>query len=350
VTTPSALSTSNSQPSLRFSVIVPTYQRRDLVTGTVSALARQEFAGGFEVIVVVDGSTDGTAEALKGLDVPFPLAVVEQPNAGSAAARNRGATVARAELLLFLDDDMEAHSRMLAEHDASHRSGAAAVMGHIPVHPQSPAGLLTRGVTKWAEDRAERLRQPGATLGLGDMLTGQISVSRALFERLGGFDTGFRQLATSGNADTDFGCRLLESGCLVVFNERAISWQWYVVTPRQYLRRWHEVGRADVRFVRKHPGQRAAIFTPKKLAQRRRWMVAPLAMLCRWVFVRRVERGRTDARTARWFRRVRWYEYWRGVAEAGGIPGEEPHPHHDWRVTAMPESGAALDSRLRASD
>jgi glycosyltransferase involved in cell wall biosynthesis len=307
----------------RFSVIIPTFQRRDLVAANVAALARQEFAGGFEVIVVVDGSTDGTAETLRALRVPFPLRVVDQPNAGSAAARNHGAALATADLLMFLDDDMEAHPRLLAEHERSHREGAAAVMGHIPVHPESPSGLLAERVGTWAEERARRLSKPRAEVGLEDMLTGQLSVGRALFQRQTGFDTRFRQQISSGNADTDFGCRLLHSGCRVIFNPKAISWQKYIVTPRQYLRQWREAGKADVRFVRKHPDQLSAIFTPRKLQQRRRWMIPPVAAVLRWVFIRRVERGLTDARTARWYGAVRWYEYWQGVAEAGGVPPTE---------------------------
>jgi hypothetical protein len=109
----------------------------------------------------------------------------------------------------------------------------------------------------------------------------------------------------------------------VIFNPKAISWQKYIVTPRQYLRQWREAGKADVRFVRKHPDQLSAIFTPRKLQQRRRWMIPPVAAVLRWVFIRRVERGLTDARTARWYGAVRWYEYWQGVAEAGGVPPTE---------------------------
>jgi glycosyltransferase involved in cell wall biosynthesis len=315
-----AAGASHAGESPRFSIIIPTYQRRDLVTANVSALAAQQFEGRFEVIVVVDGATDGTAEALRRLTVPLPLTVVEQQNAGSAAARNHGAGLARGEVLLFLDDDMEAHPSLLGEHDRSHRTGADAVMGHIPLHPKSPAGLLSDGVRSWADARTRRLSEPGAQLLLEDMLTGQLSVTRAVFGRLTGFDTRFRQQDTSGNADTDFGHRLLQSGCRVVFNPAAISWQHYVVTPRQYLRRWHEVGRADVRLVRKHPDRAEAIFSRKKLQNRHRWMVWPAAALLRWVFVRRVERGLTDRRTARWFNTVRWYEYWRGVEESGGLP------------------------------
>ena len=107
----------------RFSVIVPTHQRRERVVHNVEALAGQELAS-FEAIVVVDGSTDGTAAALRELDLPFPLTVVEQDNQGAAEARNAGARAAVGEILLFLDDDMEAAPSLLAEHDRSHRAGA----------------------------------------------------------------------------------------------------------------------------------------------------------------------------------------------------------------------------------
>src|SRR5262245_319240 len=87
--------------ALRFSVVFPTYQRRNVVVKSVYALKQQEFEGRFEVIVVVDGSDDGSADALRELDTPFTLTVLEQPNRGAASARNRGAVHARGEILLF---------------------------------------------------------------------------------------------------------------------------------------------------------------------------------------------------------------------------------------------------------
>src|SRR5947207_8185848 len=182
----------------RFTVVIPTYQRRDVVVENVRALERQTFEGGFDVVVVVDGSTDGSAEALRRLETPFRLMVIEQPNSGPAAARNRGADRSSGELLLFLDDDMEADPRLLAEHDASHRDGADVVIGHMPLHPGSPPGFLSRGVGEWAERRLERLSGLGGALPVQELLGGQLSIARDRFARLGGFDQAFTADGTFG--------------------------------------------------------------------------------------------------------------------------------------------------------
>ena len=121
--------------STRFSIVVPTYQRRDVLLGTLASLGALETPWPVELVVVVDGSTDGSADAARAVDVPFTVTVVEQANAGAAAARNRGAATARGEHLLFLDDDMTADPRLLVEHDAVLRAGADAAVGHIPLHP-----------------------------------------------------------------------------------------------------------------------------------------------------------------------------------------------------------------------
>ncbi len=317
--------------ALRFSVIIPTYQRRDVVCASVAALAKQEFGGAFEVIVVVDGSTDGTAEALRRLSVPFSLTVLEQSNQGASEARNHGASMARGEILLFLDDDMESDPRLLIEHDQSHRTGADVVLGHIPLHPDSPPSVLRQGVCDWAERRARRLSVAGATLTLQDLLTGQMSLRKETFARAGGFDTDFTCGGTFGNEDVDFGYRLLQRGEHIVFNPAAISWQKYIVRPSQYLRQYRHAGRADVVFARKHPDQAKTIFTLSKFYQpSSRLLWRPLVALHPWsapvtgairrYALHRAERGDSELRTAKWLRRAKRIEYFKGVREAGGVP------------------------------
>jgi peptidoglycan/xylan/chitin deacetylase (PgdA/CDA1 family)/GT2 family glycosyltransferase len=305
------------------------------VLASVRSLAQQVFDGSFEVIVVVDGSEDGSAAALRDMDVSFPLSVLEQPNQGAATARNRGAAAARGDILLFLDDDMEAHPRLLAEHDRSHREGADVVLGHLPLHPRSPSNILSTGVKSWADNRVRRLSSPGASLTLHDLLTGQLSLSRKTFYCVGGFDTDFTQRGSFGNEDVDFGYRLLLEGYKVIFNPNAISWQHYVVQPRQYLRQWRQVGRADVAFARKHPDQAKTIFMlneAEKWINRYVWrpvltvplLAAPLMGMLRWLALVLVDRGSQSAITARLFFETRAAEYWRGVWEAGGIPRLRP--------------------------
>jgi GT2 family glycosyltransferase/peptidoglycan/xylan/chitin deacetylase (PgdA/CDA1 family) len=307
----------------RFSIVVPTYRRRDVVTASIRALARQEAAAPFEVIVVVDGSDDGSAAALRALRVPFPLSVIEQPNRGRAAACNRGAAAAAGELLLFLDDDMEADPRLLAEHERSHAEGADVVLGHIPLHPDSPPGLLADAVGRWAERRAALLESSGGPPPPEELLTGQMSLRRETFARLGGFDDAFTRGGAFGGEDLDLGRRLSSAGCAIVFNPKAVSRQRYVVRPSQYLRQWHEAGRADVLLARKHPQETGRIFR-RRLSASERLVWRRLRLPLRWAVLALAKVGPQGPRTARWFYRVRDLEYHRGARAAGGVPGPGP--------------------------
>ena len=73
-----APSTRPAWPS--FSIVMPTYQRREVVCDAVRALSEIDYPGDRELIVVVDGSTDGTANGLRQIDCPFPLKIIELPS------------------------------------------------------------------------------------------------------------------------------------------------------------------------------------------------------------------------------------------------------------------------------
>src|SRR5919199_4696505 len=88
---------------VRASVIVPVRDAAATLPRTLAALAGQELAEPYEVIVVDDGSRDGSAELAES--TPGPVTVLRQPGAGPAAARNRGATAARGTALCFTDAD-----------------------------------------------------------------------------------------------------------------------------------------------------------------------------------------------------------------------------------------------------
>lgn len=337
---------------MHLSVIIPTYERREVVLCTVAALDRQQDAPPFEVVVVVDGSTDGTASALRALSTSFPLVVLEQSNRGRAAACNRGSAAAAGDLLLFLDDDMEADARLLAEHAGSHASVGhpAVVMGHIPLHPDSPAGFLSCEVGRWAAERSLRLAEESGDIAVSEMLTGQTSLPARVFDAVGGFDEAFTAKGEYGNEDLDLGMRLRDAGCRVIFNPRAVSHQRYIVTPRQNLRQRRQAGKADVAFAHKHPGRARTIFREHaegRIGSRWVWrglLAVPVAGTV-------VATALTEAvlRTAeafprlplmRPYRGVRNLAYWRGVRDAGGVP-------RAGTVVVLAYHSVSCDSRLR---
>ena len=230
-----------------FSVVIPTYQRRDVVCDAVRAACAVDYPGTVELIVVVDGSVDGSAEALRAIPCTRGLNVIAQENKGAAAARNRGAREATGEILLFLDDDMICARDILKEHVRMYRTGADAVVGDFPTDSASPDGFLSDSVAD-----QEHWQRKGAALTPFDVFTGQLSVRRRVFEELGGFDESFTADGNYGNEDIDLGARLLERFTLR-HNPRAICRQRTAVGPREYMRRAKSVARADLRFAAKHP-------------------------------------------------------------------------------------------------
>jgi glycosyltransferase involved in cell wall biosynthesis/peptidoglycan/xylan/chitin deacetylase (PgdA/CDA1 family) len=323
-----------SQSRVKLSVVIPTFNRRDVVSASILALQRQRFSRPFEVIIVVDGSTDGTANRVRSLDISFPLLVLEQENRGLSVARNRGAQAACGEILLFLDDDMEADPDLLSEHESCHETGMEMVIGHLPLHPDSPEGLLKRGVGVWADERLARLTSPGAKPALHDLVGGQLSIHKQTFDLLGGFDTGFTRDGAFGNEDLDFAHRAQQYGLRIVFNPRAVSWQRYVVRPDSYLRQRRDAGRADVALARKYPEKASEIFTQKGAKHwknRFLWrpvleipVVAPLlAEVIRRSSLALLGRS-TGYLARRLFKEAISVQYWSGVREAGGIPHDDP--------------------------
>ena len=312
------------RPSL--SVVIPTYERRDAVCDVVRALCRTEFAGVVELIVVIDGSTDGTAEAVAAIDCRFPVKIVEQSNGGAASARNRGAAIAENDVILFLDDDMIADPALLDEHARLHQAGADAVIGDTPIHPDSPAGFLPQSVARWIASTSVK-----SPLVPFDVFSGQLSVRRSVFDELGGFDTAFTSAAAFGNEDADLGVRLL-ARYDVRHNPAAISRQMYVVTPRQFMERARRAVAADLHFVRKHPDLARQLFERKGYSRPlTRFVYRPLARipllpeLIARLAVRVADFAlqtpfRSSRTVARFFSGARALAYWSALRASGWLP------------------------------
>ena len=200
------------------SIITPTYNRRESLLRLLDGLMQQTLpAERFEVIVVDDGSTDGTPHVLRQLATPFALRVFEQPHDGPATARNLGVERARGELVLFLDDDVLPDADLLERHAAIHAANPdTVVIG--PMQP--PAGWQRPAWVRWEEDKLERQYQ--AMLN-GDFActarqfyTADASLSRSLFLQAGGFDPSFKRAE-----DVELGYRLRDHGARFIFAPEA---------------------------------------------------------------------------------------------------------------------------------
>lgn len=168
-----------------FSVIIPTFNRREYLMACLASVSAQRYRPD-EVIVVDDGSTDGTIEALAGIE---GVTVIQQNNAGPGAARNRGAATASGDYLAFLDSDdlwfewtLEAFAELVARHKRPSLLFArfadfsdAAELGSISAPaPGSPSSLAFDCFLDSAEH--------GYFVGAGMMV-----IARTAFERVGGF-------------------------------------------------------------------------------------------------------------------------------------------------------------------
>ena len=102
---------------IAITIVIPTHNRVAALMRLLRSLERQlPVPGGFEVIVVSDGSTDCTAAAVSEARWSFPIVLHEQAPSGPAVARNAGAARAVGEILLFLDDDVEPMPEVVRAH------------------------------------------------------------------------------------------------------------------------------------------------------------------------------------------------------------------------------------------
>ena len=88
----------------RVSVVIPTYNRRDYLAEAIESVRAQTYSD-YEIVVVDDGSTDGTEEFIRRRFRDAPLVYQYQQRSGSSGARNAGMRAARGELIAFLDSD-----------------------------------------------------------------------------------------------------------------------------------------------------------------------------------------------------------------------------------------------------
>jgi glycosyltransferase involved in cell wall biosynthesis len=232
------------------SVVVPTYNRSASLGRLLNALDRQTFSD-FEVLVVDDGSSDGTIGFLRTRISPFSIRLIEQQHAGPAAARNRGVAEAKGKFILFLDDDVVPIPELIERHIMEHASNPNAVV----IGPMSPPGNWPRAIwIRWEEvqlDKQYRAMVAGEwACTARQFYTANASVARSRFLDAGGFDTGFKRAE-----DVELGYRLSDQQALFVFQPRAEVLHYASRSFESWCRTPYQYGRYDV-VMQRDKGQR----------------------------------------------------------------------------------------------
>lgn len=200
------------------SVIIPTYNRKDLLHETLKSLAQQTYPKDhFEVIIVDDGSTDGTA-TIATEAFPFVLRYFWQTNQGDAMARNLGARQSQADILVFLDDDMLVEPDYLTYLIREHAEYQNRItVGIVNFRPEETTFLPL------AIDTLLTPNFNSAEVAFTDVFSNNMSIRREAYFNIGMMQ-GLDFPGSSMWCDLDFNYRAHQQGFQFFRTTKAICW------------------------------------------------------------------------------------------------------------------------------
>jgi glycosyltransferase involved in cell wall biosynthesis len=213
-------------------IVIASYQRERHLATLLQSIAEalvEPIPAAIEVLVVLDGSTDGSMQLIDALQpqYPAPLCHFWQPNGGLAAARNAGITRVQTELLWLLDDDMVRSD----DPDIVHSSW-------------------------WYDERHQRLAQQGFVRDPHDCSFANTSAPADLLHRHP-FDERFRGY---GIEDFELAVRLFDAGESIAFEQAAAILHHFSPSRTESLHKLREEGANRVRFVSMHPSLAHVVF------------------------------------------------------------------------------------------
>jgi len=235
-------------PALRLSVILPTYNRASSLPRALAALLRQGAdPRSYEVIVVDNNSNDGTAALLASVDDPR-VRVVHELRQGLSHARNAGIEAARAPIVAFIDDDVEAAPDWVETivSTLALRSDVDGVGGRVlPAWTDRPPRWLTNH--HWGplalQDHGDQKRVFDRSRPIG-LVGANVAFRRSVFERIGRFATDVQRVrdGIGSTEDHELLVRLYAAGGRMLYVPRLLVLA--RVQPdrcdRSYHRRWHQ--------------------------------------------------------------------------------------------------------------
>ncbi len=246
--------------SVYISVIIPTYNRRAILEQCLRALAQQQPGPyqGYEVVVVDDGSSDGTVEWLQTNPVGLPkLKLLCQEHQGPAAARNLGFRQAQGSIVVFIDSDLVVVDHFLASHAQMLQQQG------VTGDPSSPheAKVFTYGrvinTSNFQDPRSEPFKPTDFSAAF--FATGNVAIARHWLQLAsetpaGPFDERFQLY---GWEDLELGVRLKHLGLRLVKCPQAVGYHWHPPFELKQIpgliERERQRGRMGILFYQKHP-------------------------------------------------------------------------------------------------
>jgi cellulose synthase/poly-beta-1,6-N-acetylglucosamine synthase-like glycosyltransferase len=222
------------------SVVVPAYNAKGVLGECLEALGAQSRPPD-EVIVVDDGSTDGTDELALG----YGVRVLRQANAGPSAARNAGARAAQGDLLLFTDADCVPTPDWV-EHMVAPLADSA-ITGVKGVYRTAQQAWMARFVQIEHEDKYDRMRR---SRFIDFVDTYAAGYRRDVFLSAGGFDESL-----GGCEDQELSFRLAGRGHRFVLAPKAVVYHRHSDNVFWYARRKWAIGYWKAKVTRRHPSK-----------------------------------------------------------------------------------------------
>lgn len=253
----------------------------------LSSLVAQSRPNGteLEIVIVDDGSDDGTWPWLKEVGSKSGWIVLRQRNAGPATARNRGVAEATGDIVFFLGDDTVPQPGWLLVHLEEHRlfgNGAPlAVLGHTSFPPAFDSPFM-RFINEYGAQFGYSIIEDPRAVPFNFFYTSNISIPKSELIRHGGFREDFPAAAWE---DIEFSYRAQREGLRLHYQPRARVLHEHCVRPRTFCRRQRTSGLSATIFRNIHP--ELGGFLGFDRAQRS----VPFARLRRWCLLCLIEFG-----------------------------------------------------------